>query len=415
MQGDPKGALETFERGILAWPNNSGARFLAGIAARDLGDLDRAISELREAVRANNAETNAAIELSRIYYQRGDYQQAITFANTALRGPKGLDEEEAYVIAARASTAQHNDEQALRTIALLNARGHPALATREHAIFERTRSGPRAALVVIEASGLDLTDPKNEMVLRQSAESLTLLERSEQAVAEIDAALARTPDSAALHELRGIVLLRANQLDEARLAFEKAASLDDGAARPLAGLASIDAIQGDSSRAIEQFDRAYLLDPTGGGEYAYSAAQLVLASNDTAGAEARLRDIVRRNPNIIGARNDLAWILSEKGQDLDLALELAEDAYRRNPSPKVLDTLGWVYFKRGEITQAVDLLEMSAAQQPDSASVLYRLGAALTASGDENRAREMLQRALVTENFPEVDDARRVLAQLERR
>jgi tetratricopeptide (TPR) repeat protein len=218
-----------------------------------------------------------------------------------------------------------------------------------------------------------------------------------------------------LYELRGIVMLRANRIDAARIAFENSVALDDEAARPLAGLASVDAIQGNTSLAIERFDRAYQLDPTGGGEYAYSAAQLVLASKNEADAEARLRIIVQRNPDIVGARNDLAWILAEKGNDLDFALWLAEDAYHRSPSPGVLDTLGWVYFKRGEFTQAVDLLEMAAEQRPDSPSILYRLGEALGASGDDRRAKEMLERALATENFPEAEDARRALAQLEPR
>ncbi|MGH7338556.1 MAG: tetratricopeptide repeat protein, partial [Myxococcota bacterium] len=73
IQGDPKAALAEFEQGIRAWPNNASARFLAGIAARDLADWDRAISELRESVRANNAETDAALELARIYFERGQY------------------------------------------------------------------------------------------------------------------------------------------------------------------------------------------------------------------------------------------------------------------------------------------------------------------------------------------------------
>jgi tetratricopeptide (TPR) repeat protein len=43
-QGDPAGALAEFDQGIRSWPNNASARFLAGLAARDLGDWDRAIS-----------------------------------------------------------------------------------------------------------------------------------------------------------------------------------------------------------------------------------------------------------------------------------------------------------------------------------------------------------------------------------
>src|SRR5258706_3214111 len=97
-QGDPAGALAEFEQGIRAWPNNASARFLAGLAARDLGDYDRAISELRESVRANNAETDAALELARIYFERGEYPQAGPFAQQSLVRGGGPQQPGAYHI-----------------------------------------------------------------------------------------------------------------------------------------------------------------------------------------------------------------------------------------------------------------------------------------------------------------------------
>jgi tetratricopeptide (TPR) repeat protein len=255
----------------------------------------------------------------------------------------------------------------------------------------------------------------NEEVLQQLAETLSVLGRDDEALVHIDAALARNPDGAALHELRGLVLLRAGRREEARGAFERALDLDAHTARSAAGLASIAAQEGEPARAIELFDRASALDPVGGGEYAYSAAQLVLAAGDVDTAEARLRQITQRNPDVIGARNDLAWILSEKGEELDLALALVKDAYRRRPTAEILDTLGWVHFKRGETDEAVELLETAAAKRPDSASIRYRLGAALSQAGDEQRARQVLQEALAAGSFPEADEARRELARLDRR
>ena len=58
-QGDPAGALVSFEAGILLWPNNPAGRFLAGQAAERIGDFDRALSEYRESIRANPARTRA--------------------------------------------------------------------------------------------------------------------------------------------------------------------------------------------------------------------------------------------------------------------------------------------------------------------------------------------------------------------
>jgi tetratricopeptide (TPR) repeat protein len=133
-------------------------------------------------------------------------------------------------------------------------------------------------------------------------------------------------------------------------------------------------------RGIQLFDRAYELDPSNGIP-AYSAAQLTLVSGDRAAAIERLRRIVKHHPEVVGAHNDLAWLLAEDGKDLDLALSLAEGAHERDPSPEVLDTLGWVRLQRGETQQAVDAFELAAAGRPDSEAIrshLEQARAALT-------------------------------------
>jgi Flp pilus assembly protein TadD len=95
-------------------------------------------------------------------------------------------------------------------------------------------------------------------------------------------------------------------------------------------------------------------------------------------------------------------------------LELAEAAQRLDPSPEVLDTLGWVRFKRGEMSAAVAALEQASQARRDSPSIRYRLGMALSKAGDSDRAREELQAAISAGAFPEAEDARRELAALDR-
>ena len=85
-----------------------------------------------------------------------------------------------------------------------------------------------------------------------------------------------------------------------------------------------------------------------------------------------------------------------------------------DPSPDVLDTLGWVHLKRGETQAAVAAFREAIAARPDSASIRYRLGMALDRSGESEEAREMLRTALGTGNFPEAEEAKRELARLER-
>jgi Flp pilus assembly protein TadD len=107
-------------------------------------------------------------------------------------------------------------------------------------------------------------------------------------------------------------------------------------------------------------------------------------------------------------------MLAESGKNLDLALSLAEEAGGMSLEPEILDTLGFVHLKRGEFRKAVEALDRAVAAGAASPSIHYRLGIALIESADDERAREELNRALGAGSFPEAEDARRRLAQLEK-
>ena len=410
-RGDAKGALEQFDQGIRAWPNNAGARFLAGQAALELGDFDRAVSELREAVRVDNAGTEAAHLLLRLHYGRGEYAEAVRFGKVAARR-RGARLDDIFVVGARAYTALGAWDDARATAAsLAQVKGQEKTAVLELARVERRATGPDKAAEVILASTLDLTDPANVDALDMLGEALAAAGKASDALARADAAIAKHGEVADLHRVRGDLLLGAGRDADARAAYTKASELDPKLASAVAGLATLQAKGDDAAGAIERFDAAAELAPSVT-IYAYSAAQLVLAQGKPEDAEARLRAIVKRDAGHAGARNDLAWILAENKRDLDYALVMAEEAQRIDPSPEVLDTLGFVRLQRGESAAAVAALEQAVQAQAGSPSIRYRLGIALSQTGDRARAREMLQAAIAAGSFPEADDAQRELARL---
>ena len=110
------------------------------------------------------------------------------------------------------------------------------------------------------------------------------------------------------------------------------------------------------------------------------------------------------------AANNLAFIYAERGQNLDVALQLATTAKQRMPEDSnVDDTLGWIYYKRGQPQQAIPYLQDSLKRRPDVAEVLYHLGMAYAGAGDKARARETLERALKLDPKVGGDEARRTL------
>lgn len=412
QRGDAQGALDAFEAGTLAWPNNAGARFLAGLAAERVGDVDRALSEYREATRADGAASDAALRAAQLYLKRGDNENALLFAQLqATKRPVHIGE--AVAIAAQAEARRGGLARARRMIAAwLKTRGpEPSLALALGTI-ENGAQGPAQAARAIAATGIDLTDPAHQAVLRTWAQYLVDAGQPGAALDRVDAAIAAHPDVADLYDIRGRILEAAGRRDEAREAFERALAAEPDNVAALAGLAELRELAGDTAGALELLDRAAAAQPALP-DAAYRAAQIALAAGDLESAQTRLGAIVSQHPLHAEACNDLAWLLAERGEDLDRALDLAQRASRLSNDPEVLDTLGWVRLKRGEANAAVRVLERAVARPQATPGMGYRLGLALEAAGQPQRAAAAYRRALEAGSFPEADAARARLAQLD--
>jgi len=411
-------ALEHLDAGLQRWPNNPGARHLAGKAAFVLGRLDRALSDLKEAVRATLGNSDAGLDLARIHLARGEPEKAAPFALRTFRGSNGPGGDpararEALLLAVEALGEQGRVQQARQRAAQLAAlpEGARPAALALGSLLAKAR-GPGAAADLLAQTELDLTDPENAVVLRALGQYQVDAGRAEEAVQQVEAALEASPEVPAFHDALGRVLVHAGRPADARRAFERALELDPEHAPALEGLARIAQAEGELARARELLDRAADTDAENA-EYVYAAAQLALASGDAAGAEERLRETLQREPSHPQASNDLAWILAERGEQLDDALVLARRAAAARPTANVLDTLGWVQLRRGEAQAALETFERAHALDPESASIAYRLGLALAEVGQTDRARSLLEQALASGAFPESEEAREQLARLD--
>jgi len=120
-------------------------------------------------------------------------------------------------------------------------------------------------------------------------------------------------------------------------------------------------------------------------------------------------------PELWSLTNDLAYLLSEHGngkRDLERALALAEKAKTLNPdNANVFDTLGWINFRKGDVTQAVEWLGKAQAKNASNPIFNYHLGMAYYKAGNSGKAKEYLQTALAYKgSFSEKDEAEKVLA-----
>ena len=100
-------------------------------------------------------------------------------------------------------------------------------------------------------------------------------------------------------------------------------------------------------------------------------------------------------------------------KNLDAALDLAQRAKRGLAADaRINDTLGWVYYKKKLLGQAVASLEESVKRDGSNPLHQFHLGMAYVQTGDWPQARQALQRALKTPDFPGANDARKALTMI---
>ena len=110
---------------------------------------------------------------------------------------------------------------------------------------------------------------------------------------------------------------------------------------------------------------------------------------------AMLERLINERPEDSNLLNALGYTLADHDLELPRAERLIRRALLVTPdNPAVLDSLGWVRFKRGDVHGAVTILQHAYAIGQD-ADIAAHLGEALWRSSDESAARKVWAAALV--------------------
>jgi tetratricopeptide (TPR) repeat protein len=183
-------------------------------------------------------------------------------------------------------------------------------------------------------------------------------------------------------------------------------------------LGEVESAAGQEDEAIATFQAGAKDNPQEAG-FHLMLGQIFLARQDWTGAEQEYQKVLALHHEDPIAACNLAYVIMQKGGDLDIALSLAQTARRRMPtSADAADTLGWVYYQKGAYSPAVDTLEAAIAltqqsKTADNPRYHYHLGMAYAKSGDAARARGQLQRMLkMSPDSSDASDARKELASL---
>ncbi|WP_417706554.1 tetratricopeptide repeat protein [Pseudomonas sp.] len=126
----------------------------------------------------------------------------------------------------------------------------------------------------------------------------------------------------------------------------------------------------------------------------YTRAMLAEKRDDLAQLETDLRYIIEREPEHAMALNALGYTLADRTTRYAEARDLIAKAHQLNPDdPAILDSLGWVNYRLGNLDEAERLLRQALEKFPDH-EVAAHLGEVLWAQGKQREARRIWADAL---------------------
>jgi tetratricopeptide (TPR) repeat protein len=104
--------------------------------------------------------------------------------------------------------------------------------------------------------------------------------------------------------------------------------------------------------------------------------------------------VIAIDPEHSNALNYIGYLLAEKGIRLDDAEEYVKKALSIEPeSGHIIDSLGWVYYKKGDYERAIAELEKAIRYLPDDPIVVEHLGDAYLGKDFKKKAMDAYERA----------------------
>lgn len=134
-------------------------------------------------------------------------------------------------------------------------------------------------------------------------------------------------------------------------------------------------------------------------------------------AKLSYENVLAKWPNDIVAANNLAMLIADIWPAdkalLDRARVLVEP-FRNSNNPTLIDTLGWVQVRLGNIDDAAIILKKAVTLQPDNQQAQYHYAMAMSLKGLDDLARGAMVKALAGEpEFRGLDEAKQLATRLQ--
>lgn len=410
IEGNAESARKRYQSILEEQPDYAPALVaLAKLSARERkGTAEETLELLERARKADQQSLEPRLILSNYYLYKGMADEALVYANEAL---KIAPQDPLAMLAVGRAQFSAGDVASVNTLQKLTVR-LPESAEAHYFLAEaRARfddiPGTRQSLQrVLEIK------PDHEPAMRALGK-LELSEGNMDAALKISQRLITSlPESAAGYLLKGDVLAAKGNNDDALSAYQSALVHAKGNAEAAIKTSRLQRALGNTKGSYQTMQNWLEKHPEDVA-VRYALAMSYLGDGRNNDAISQYEQILEKQPDAPLALNDLAWLYHETGKPG--ALELAEKAYRLAPdNPAIQDTYGWILVQTGKIEFGLIPLEQAASNAPDNPDIRYHLAAALAKAGDRDRAKQELSSILQSDRqFSERDAALALQKELE--
>src|SRR5437764_1970045 len=403
-KGDLKQGTDILERADKSFANNPLIKYQLALAYVQGRNTTQAMNELEQAVKIAPKYVDAIVLLAQLRLRAGDPQSIITPLESALQLRPDVTQirtllADAYQAVGRSEEAASlireqlkktpEDSQSYLVLGVILKRQKKNDESRK--AFEKAiELNPQNVVAIDQLTDLDL-EAKAFSAIHQRANAL----------------LQKDPKSAPAYYIHGRSYVMEKNFAAAETALKKAIELAPNLAAAYNLLVAIYVQTNKLPEALKELETVLAKNPQ------YSPAILTSGiiyerMGDFAKARDSYEKVLALNPNFAPALNNLAYIYSEKLNNLNRAGDLARKAHELAPAePSVQDTFGWVLYRQGKYQEAAELLEQSASKSPDKGEIQFHLGMAKYMMGQLDEARAALQKAVsVSGDFSGKDEAR---------
>jgi tetratricopeptide (TPR) repeat protein len=363
-------AIQSFQALVDKKPEDAERRYNLGRALGTKGNLDLAQAQFKEAIKRRPGYQPPRLALAEISLTTGNFKDLIRY----------VQELQSYGV-------DIPRVRLLRAIGLMSAQGYGEARTELTRLLmdDPQFRDARLQLGLLNIAQkrfreaedlfqkLHATDPLDLRAVEGLAEVRLSQNQFDKAVQVWNAELKKLPDSTPVRQGLARTAMRAGQYDLAITQYQQLAATNPGSAEMRSNLGEAFLAKRDFESALANFEKAKELAP---GKPAPTAllARLQQATGRKQQAEENYRRVLASQPDNSMALNNLAFLLADKGGDLEEALRLEQRAQTRQPkNPEFADTLGWIYLKKNMGDSALQIFSQLVRKYPKRPDFRYHL------------------------------------------